>query len=149
MITIKGLNVDDIKPQLSPNIFLCININKNINLVGGDKEELEIFKKKNPNILFNDLLVEGSYHTSYYKEVADALEITLNDIKYTETNIKLFSNFNSLIYNKDNYKDLIKNQVWNTVDWFNTNNLLKMEDINDIKEINISSNYLLKQFESI
>lgn len=149
MITIKGLNVDDIKQQLSPNIFLCININKNINLVGGDKEELEIFKKKNPNILFNDLLVEGSYHTPYYKEVVDALEITLNDIRYTETNIKLFSNFNSLIYNKYNYKDLIKNQVCNTVDWFNTNNLLKMENINDIKEINISSNYLLKQFESI
>jgi len=146
MITIKGLNVDDIKQQLSPNIFLCININKNINLVGGDKEELKIFKKNNPNMIFNDLLVEGSYHTPYYKEVADALEIILNDIRYTDTNIKIFSNFNSLIYNKDNYKDLIKKQIWNTVDWFNTINFLKMEDINDIKEINISSNYLSKQF---
>lgn len=148
MITVKGLSVNDIKNKLSPNIFLCININKNINIIGGDKGELEIFKEKNANILVNDLLVEGSYHTPYYKEVADELDIVLNNIKYTETNIKLYSNYNSIIYNKDNYKDLIKNQVYNTVDWFNTNNLLKMEDIGDIKEINISNNYLLKQFNS-
>ena len=148
MITVKGLSVNDIKNKLSPNIFLCININKNINIIGGDKGELEIFKEKNANILVNDLLVEGSYHTPYYKEVADELYIVLNNIKYTETNIKVYSNFNSIIYNKDNYKELIKKQVYNTVDWFNTNNLLKMEDIGDIKEINISNNYLLKQFNS-
>ena len=151
MTVVKGMNIEEIEKHLSKNLFISIKLNKNLNILGGDRQELDNFKKKcDKNILFNDLLVEGAYHTPYYIEVSYKLDDILNKINYNENNIEVVSNYNSVVYNNKNFKDLIKKQIHNTVEWFNTMKKFKQYEIVNIKEIKISNNnFLLKQFDII
>lgn len=150
MIYVKGLSIEEIKLYLSTKIFVCINLSKNSYIIGGDKEELAIFKEKikNQKNIIKDLLVEGSYHTEYYKDVEKELDITLNNINFIKNNKIVYSNYKSNIYNELNYKLLIKNQVFNQVDWSNIMDILKNENISNIKEINVANSYLLNIYEN-
>ena len=122
-------------------------------MIGGDKEEMKIFKENsinfNNNIKLIDLLVEGSYHTPFYEKINIKMDDVLNEINYCENNIILYSNFRSIIYDKTNFKDLIKNQIYNKVDWFKTMKELKKLDFINIKEIGCSNEYLKNIFKNI
>ena len=150
MISVKGISIEDIQLNLTNNIFVCINLTKNTNIIGGDKEELLIFKEKmkNKNVIINDLLVEGSYHTEYYKDVEKELDKTLSNINFKKNNKVVFSNYKSIIYDEFNFNFLIKNQVFNKVDWLKTMNILKNENISNAKEINFTNSYLLNIYEN-
>ena len=152
MITVKGLNTNECLNHLSLNLFLSININETTNVVGGDKDELLLFKEKINNLYGNvkiyDLLVEGAYHTPYYKDVAYDLAKILENITYKENNINIFSNYESTVYSMNNYKELIQKQVYNKVDCFKTMNILKSIDIIDCKEIICSNSFLINQFNT-
>ena len=50
------------------------------------------------------------------------LENIVKNINYKETNINLISNFKNQQYKKENFIYLLKNQVYNKVDW---NNIIK------------------------
>ena len=153
MITVKGIDLELIKQELSNNIFISINFNQSFNIIGGDKEELNNFKNnilsKYENVLFNTLLVEGAYHTIYYKDVANKLDDILNNINYNNNDIIIWSNYNSIIYDIKNYKELIQNQVFNTVNWYTILKEIEKLDINCIKEISCSTNFLIKEYNNL
>ena len=73
------------------------------------------------------------------------LENIVKNINYKETNINLISNFKNQQYKKENFIYLLKNQVYNKVDW---NNIIKSLN-NTIKsscEICVSNSSLINLF---
>jgi 3-oxoacyl-[acyl-carrier-protein] synthase-3 len=145
MITVKGITTQQIKNILHKDLYISINYSDNINIIGGDKTLLEDFKKDILSIYdvkIADLLVEGAFHTPHYKEIDTNLIAILDEITFNDNDIKIFSNYNSTLYAKTNFKYLIINQISNTVQWNNIINILKQEEIHNIKEINLSINYL-------
>ena len=151
MISIKGIDFEDLKNILHNNLYISINFSNNINIVGGDKITLNNFKNELANkdgIIINELMVEGAFHTPYYKEVGINLTEILDKINFIDNEIKVISNYNSIVYTESNFKDLIKNQIFNMVEWNNIINILRKIDFFDFKEFNLSTNYLSNYFKN-
>ena len=122
MLKIIGINEILIDKYLTNNIYISNDICDNIKIVSGDKNELNQFKKnieqlKIGNIKFYELNVDGAFHTKYFNNMSNYLEKILKTINYNDTHIQVISNYKNQQYNKDNYINLIKNQVCNKVEW--------------------------------
>lgn len=150
MIVVKGIEINQLKSILNDKLYISINFSDKMNIIGGDKKDLNLFKDKilnmDKNIIINDLLVEGSYHTPFYKEVEKELDSVLYEVDFKDNDIHIISNYDNCEYNQLNFKELIKNQITNTVQWNNTLNILRKKDIHKFKEINLSTKYLINEF---
>ena len=150
MLKIIGINENIINKYLTNNIFISNDICDNIKIVSGDKNELYQFKKNIQqlninNIKFYELNVDGAFHTKYFYNMSIYLENIVKNINYKETNINLISNFKNQQYKKENFIYLLKNQVYNKVDW---NNIIKsLNDNNKFScEICVSNSSLNNLF---
>ena len=147
MLKVIGLDEDIINKYLTNNIYISNDITDNIKIVSGDRKDLESFKiniEKINNIKLYDLSVDGAFHTKYYEPLSYKLEQCLININFKDTKIDVISNYKSIKYNKSNYIYLLKNQVFNRVDWN-----LSIKSLNNIKliyEISITKPSLINLF---
>lgn len=133
MLKVIGLDENITNKYLTKNIYISNNITDHIKIISGDKDELNKFKltieKLNYDyIKFYNLNVDGAFHTNYFESISIDLEKILKNINYNETKIDVISNYKAQKYYKLNFIDLLKNQVFNKVDW----NLI-MKSIKNIK----------------
>ncbi len=87
-------------------------------VVSGSKDELEAFKEdiKTAGGRAMVLPVSGGFHSPFMATAQSQFEIYLKGIKFNKTNIPVYSNFTSEIY-EDNVSELLVNQIANPVRW--------------------------------
>lgn len=146
MVTIIGINDDDITEILPENVYITNDFSKNIKVIGGLTSDVDNFliqiKTLYNNIKIKELPINGAYHTNYYQEVGIKLKELLKDITIRKTKIKVYSNFCGIEYNEENFKNLLSSQVYNKVDWYKIVKILKEQPIHQLNEFGPSLNYL-------
>ena len=122
------------------------NDNSNIQIViSGKIDEIN----KNKELFLNNglkkfivLNVSAAFHSHYMKEAQEALSHEIENIIFTENDIKIITNYDAGIYSDTlNIKNNLKNQMANKVNW--TQSIRTLEKIDEKKIIEIGPNKVL------
>ena len=122
------------------------NDNSNIQIViSGKIDEIN----KNKELFLNNglkkfivLNVSAAFHSHYMKEAQEALSHEIENIVFTENDIKIITNYDAGIYSDTlNIKNNLKNQMANKVNW--TQSIRTLEKIDEKKIIEIGPNKVL------
>ena len=122
------------------------NDNSNIQVViSGQIDEIKKNKElflKNGLKKFIILNVSAAFHSHYMKQAQEALSDEIENIIFTENNIKIITNYDAGIYSDTlNIKKNLKNQMANKVNW--TQSIKTLEKTGETKIIEIGPNNVL------
>jgi len=142
MAAVIGLQEENVKEIIADNNLNDIKI-ANYNspkqfVLSGPKGTIEqsktIFENKGAK-LYIILPVSGAFHSSYMDSSKKEFSEYVDSVTFLNPKITVISNVTALPYEKDNIKDLLIDQITNSVKWTQSVLYLKEKGCTDFKEI--------------
>ena len=142
MAAIVGISINKIKEILQENNLEDIDI-ANLNeplqtVISGPEDSIDKAKPlfENANVrLYLRLAVSGAFHSRYMKEAQNQFNDFLNTFSFSEPKIDVIANVTAKKYTKETAKELLSQQITNSVKWVESINYILTNYKEETQEI--------------
>jgi trans-AT polyketide synthase/acyltransferase/oxidoreductase domain-containing protein len=142
MAAVIGLNSGRIEQILRDNSLSSIDIaNYNSDsqiVISGPKQDIEAAKsvfESSGAMLYVVLNVSGAFHSRYMNDAGNNFKSFMDQFDFSEPEIKVIANCTARPYDKDNVKENLYKQIFNSVQWLDSIRYMIERGVTEFEEV--------------